>query len=123
MRHAISSALALALSAAAATAADKPAASEACPRPENVMAVLQRIYPGIEMNRIRGDEARRFAFAFSDGTPGSRWPADEVVIARNIKADRARISFFKEGCLLAIVSRTLWSVDSLQRSLKTAQEI
>jgi hypothetical protein len=62
--------------------------------------------------------------AYNSQSGSTRWPADEVVIARNPDTpERARIGFFKNGCLLALVARSLWTVDSLQRSIMSEQEI
>jgi hypothetical protein len=96
----------------------------ACPRTENVIAVLTKLYPGTIMSRIEGADAKRFAIAFDNGTAATQWPADEILIARNPRTpDRAKIGFFKDGCLLAIVSRNQWSVDTLQRLLKSDQDV
>jgi hypothetical protein len=123
MRQAISSAAAL-LFLACATAAAEPAADPSCPNTEIVSAVLKRHYPDIHLTRIEGSEARRFIDAFNSGSASEAWLADEVLIARNPKTpEKARIGFFKDGCLLALVPRSLWTVDSLQRSIKNDQEI
>jgi hypothetical protein len=123
MRHAISSAAALLLMASAAVA-DDPAADPNCPSTEIVSAVLQRQFPEIKLTYIDGADARRFVDAFNSGSAAESWPADEVLIARNPKTpDLARIGFFKNGCLLGLVARSLWTVDSLQRSIKDDQDI
>ena len=97
---------------------------QACPRPENVIAVLTKLYPGTKLSRIEGLDAKRFAIAFDNGTAATQWPADEILIASNPRTpERAKVGFFKDGCLLAIVSRSQWSVDTLQRQLKSDQEI
>lgn len=96
----------------------------ACPRPENVIAVLTKLYPGTTLSRIEGADAKRFAIAFNNGTAATQWPADEILIARNPRTpERAKVGFFKDGCLLAIVSRSQWSVDTLQRLLKSDQDV
>jgi hypothetical protein len=123
MRQAISSAAALLLIASAAVAAE-PVADPNCPTTGNVSAVLQRHFPDIKLTHIEGADARRFVDAFNSSSASESWPADEVLIARNPKTpERARIGFFKDGCLLALVPRSLWTVDSLQRSLKNDQDI
>jgi hypothetical protein len=123
MRHAISSAAALLLMTSAAVA-DDPAADADCPSTEIVSAVLQQQFPDIKLTHIDGAEARRFVDAFNSGSASQTWPADEVLIARNPKTpDRARIGFFKNGCLLALVARSLWTIESLQRSIKIDQDI
>jgi hypothetical protein len=102
--------------------ATQPTAS--CPSPEIVSVVLQRHFPDIKLTHIEGVDARRFVDAFNSGSASTSWPADEVLIARNPQTpDKARIGFFKDGCLLALVPRSLWTVDSLQRLLKTEQDI
>jgi hypothetical protein len=122
MRQAISSAAALLLMASAALA-ELPADPN-CPSPENVIAVLQKQFPEVKLTHIEGLDARRFVDAFNTGSASTTWPADEVLIARNPKTpDRARIGFFKNGCLLALVPRSLWALESLQRSLKAGQDI
>jgi hypothetical protein len=94
-----------------------------CPTAEIVSTVLKKHFRDVRLTRIQGHDAQRFVNAFNSGS-ASGWPADEVVIARNPNTpDRARIGFFKEGCLLALVPHNLWAVDSLQRSLKTEQDI
>jgi hypothetical protein len=123
MRHAISSAAALLLMTSAAVA-DDPAADADCPSTEIVSAVLQKQFPDIKLTHIDGAEARRFVDAFNSGSASQTWPADEVLIARNPKTpDRGRIGFFKNGCLLALVARSLWTIESLQRSIKIDQDI
>jgi hypothetical protein len=123
MRQAISSAAALLLMASTAMAAES-AADPNCPSTEIVSAILKRHYPDIHLTHIEGSDARRFVDAFNSGSASEAWPADEVLIARNPKTpEKARIGFFKEGCLLALVPRSLWTVDSLQRSIKSDQEI
>jgi hypothetical protein len=123
MRQAISSAAALLLLASTAIAAE-PAADPNCPSTEIVSAVLKRHYPDIHLTHIEGPDARRFVDAFNSGSASEAWPADEVLIARNPKTpEKARIGFFKDGCLLALVPGSLWTVDSLQRSIKNDQEI
>ena len=123
MRQTISSATALLLMASAALAAELPADPN-CPSPENVIAVLQKQFPEVKLTHIEGLDARRFVDAFNTGSASTTWPADEVLIARNPKTpDRARIGFFKNGCLLALVPRSLWALESLQRSLKAGQDI
>jgi hypothetical protein len=123
MRYAISGAAALFLMASAALATEPPADPN-CPRAGTVIAVLQKQFPDIKLTHIQGTDARRFVDAFNSGSASTYWPADEVIIARNPKTpDRARIGLFKDGCLLALVPRSLWVVDSLERSLKTAQDI
>ena len=123
MRKAISSAVALLFLACTAMAAE-PAADPNCPSTEIVSAVLKRHYPDIHLTHIQGIDARRFVDAFNSGSASAAWPADEVLIARNPKTpEKARIGFFKDGCLLALVPRSLWAVDSLQRSIKNDQEI
>ena len=123
MRQAMSSAAALLFLASAAVAAE-PAADPNCPSTEIVSAVLKRHYPDIHLTHIAGSDARRFIDAFNSGSASEAWPADEVLIARNPKTpEKARIGFFKDGCLLALVPRSLWTVDSLQRSIKNDQEI
>src|SRR5262245_43276622 len=97
--------------------------SDSCPTTEIVSTVLRKHFPDVRLTHIQGRDAQRFVDAFNSGT-ASAWPADEVVIARNPHTpDRARIGFFQSGCLLAIVPHSLWAVDSLQRSLKTEQDI
>src|SRR5262245_50310238 len=97
--------------------------SNSCPTAEIVSTVLKKHFPDVRLTHIEGRDAQRFVNAFNSGS-ASGWPADEVVIARNPNTpDRARIGFFKEGCLLALVPHNLWAVDSLQRSLKTDQDI
>jgi hypothetical protein len=119
----LSSAVALLLVASSELAAE-PASDPSCPRPENVIAVLQKHFPGTKLTRIEGAHARRFVDAYNSQSGSTRWPADEVVIARNPDTpERARIGFFKNGCLLALVARSLWTVDSLQRSIMSEQEI
>jgi hypothetical protein len=123
MRQAILSTAALLLMASAAVAAE-PAADATCPSTEIVSAVLQRHFPDIKLTHIHGANARSFVDAFNSGSASESWPADEVLIARNPKTpDRARIGFFKNGCLLALVARSLWTLDSLQRSLNIEQDI
>ena len=123
MRHAMSSAAAFLLMATTAVATE-PAADPNCPSTKVVGAVLKRHYPDINLTHIEGPEARRFVEAFNSGSASEAWPADEVLIARNPKTpEKARIGFFKDGCLLALVPRSLWTVDSLQRSIKSDQEI
>ena len=122
MRQALSSIVAI-LSMASAAFATEPVA-ENCSTPKIVSAVLQRHFPSVKLTHIEGADARRFVDAFNSGSASSHWPADEVLIARNPQTpERARIGFFKDGCLLALVPRSLWTVDSLQRSLKTDQNI
>ena len=121
MRHTISSAAFLLMASAALA---EPTVDPNCPSPQNVSTVLQRHFPGVKLTHIQGAEAQRFVDAFNSGSASSYWPADEVLIARNPKTpDRARIGFFKAGCLLALVPRSLWIVDSLQRSIKNDQDI
>ena len=123
MRHVISSIVALLLMASATVAAE-PAADPNCPSTEIVSAVLKRHFPDIQFTHIEGASARRFVDAFNSDSAAKAWPADEVLIARNPKTpERARIGFFKNGCLLALVPRSLWSVESLQRSIKNDQDI
>jgi hypothetical protein len=123
MRLTISSAAALLLMASAAVAAE-PVADPNCPSTDIVSAVLQRHYPDIHLTHIEGADARRFVDAFNSGSASDSWPADEVLIARNPRTpEKARIGFFKDGCLLALVPRSLWTIDSLQRSLKNDQDI
>jgi hypothetical protein len=125
MRQPILGAAAL-LSMVLGAAAVEPAAADdaVCPSTEIVSTVLQRHFPGIKLTYINGADARRFVDAFNSSSASEFWPADEVLIARNPKTpDRARIGFFKDGCLLALVARSLWSVDSLQRSLNVDQDI
>ena len=123
MREAISSAAALLLMATTAFATE-PAADPKCPTTEVVGAVLKRHYPDIHLTHIEGPDARRFVDAFNSGSASEAWPADEVLIARNPKTpEKARIGFFKDGCLLALVPGSLWTVDSLQRSIKSDQDI
>jgi hypothetical protein len=121
MRNTISSVAFLLM---ASTAIAEPAADPNCPSPQIVGAVLQRHFPEVRLTHIQGAEALRFVDAFNSGSPSSYWPADEVLIARDPRTpDRARIGFFKSGCLLALVPRSLWIVDSLQRSIKIEQDI
>jgi hypothetical protein len=121
MRHTISSAIFLLMASAAVA---QPVADPNCPSAQNVSAVLQRHFPGVKLTHIEGAEAQRFVDAFNSSSVSSYWPADEVLIARDPKTpERARIGFFKEGCLLALVARNLWTVDSLQRSIKIDQDI
>ena len=123
MRRAISNVAALLLIASAALAAG-PAADPGCPRPDNVTAVLKRLFPDVEVTHIEGADARRFVEAFNSSSSSEYWPADEVLIARNPQTpERARIGFFKGGCLLALVPRSLWAVNSLQRALRPGQDI
>lgn len=123
MRHAILSTAALLLMGTAAVAADS-ASDPNCPSTEAVSAVLQKHFPDIKLTHIDGADAQRFVDAFNSGSASEVWPADEVLIARNPKTpQRARIGFFKNGCLLALVARSLWTVDSLQRSIKIDQDI
>jgi hypothetical protein len=120
MRHAILS-LAMLLSMMSSLSAGP--ISDNCPTTEIVSAVLKKHFPDVRLTHIQGRDAQRFVSAFNSES-ASAWPADEVVIARNPHTpDRARIGFFKEGCLLALVPQSLWAVDSLQRSLKTEQDI
>ena len=124
MRWTSLGALAVAVLCVPPAIAGDATAEQACPRPENVIAVLTKLYPGTTLSRIEGLDAKRFAIAFDNGTAATQWPADEILIARNPRTpDRAKVSFFKDGCLLAIVSRSQWSVDTLQRQLKSDQEI
>ena len=123
MRRAISSAVALFLMASAAVAAE-PSADPNCPSTEIVSAVLERHFPDLKISHFEGIEARRFVDAFNSSSASESWPADEVLIVRNPKTpERARIGFFRDGCLLALVSRSLWTIDSLQRSIKYDQDI
>ena len=123
MRQAMSSAVALLFWTSAAVAAE-PAADPSCPSTEIVSAVLKRHYPDIHLTHIEGSDARRFVDAFNSGSASEAWSADEVLIARNPKTpEKARIGFFKDGCLLALVPRSLWTVDSLQRSITHDQDI
>src|SRR5215207_5516011 len=123
MRDAISNAADLFLMASAAIAGE-PAAEPNCPSTEVVSTVLKRHYPDIHLTHIDGSDARRFVDAFNSGSASEAWPADEVLIARNPKTpEKARIGFFKDGCLLALVPGSLWTVDSLQRSIKNDQDI
>ena len=104
--------------------ATEPAADSKCPTVETVSSVLHRHFPDTKLTHFEGSEARRFIDAFNSGSASANWPADEVIIARSPQtSDRARIGLFKNGCLLAIVARSLWSVDSLERLLKTEQDI
>ena len=94
-----------------------------CPNVAIVKAVLQKHFPGIELRFFKGDHARRFVDAYNSSLASSQWPATEVLIARNPQTpDRARIGFFKDGCLLALVARSRWIVDSLERSLVSEQD-
>jgi hypothetical protein len=112
------------LSMTSAAFAGEPAAGSGCPSLEIVSAVLQRHFPDIKLTHINGGDARRFVDAFNSGAASTNWPADEVLIARNPQTpDRARIGLFKDGCLLALVPRSSWDVDGLQRSLTTEQDI
>ena len=96
----------------------------ACPTVEIVRAVLEKHFPGIELKHFRGDNARRFIEAYNSTLASSHWPADEVLIARNRSApDRARVGFFREGCLLALVARSTWTIDGLERTLVPEQDI
>jgi hypothetical protein len=123
MRQAISSAAALLLMASAALAAGLPADPN-CPRAENVIAVLQKQFPEVKLTHIEGLDALRFVDAFNSGSASTPWAADEVLIARNPKTpDHARIGFFKKGCLLALVPRSLSVVDILERLLRAGQDI
>lgn len=95
-----------------------------CPNVEIVRAVLEKHFPGTELKHIRGYNARRFIDAYNSAPASSHWPADEVLIARNPSVpEQARIGFFKDGCLLALVARSTWTVDSLERSLVPEQDI
>jgi hypothetical protein len=95
-----------------------------CPSVEVVRAVLEKHFPGTELKHFRGSNARRFIDAYNSIPASSHWPADEVLIARNPNTpERARIGFFKEGCLLALVARSTWTVDSLERFLVPEQEV
>ena len=121
MRYTISSAAILLMVSAAVAG---PAADPNCPSPQNVSDVLQRHFPEVKLTHIQGADALRFVDAFNSSSAASYWPADEVLIARNPKTpERARIGFFKAGCLLALVPRSLWIVDSLERSIKIEQNI
>jgi hypothetical protein len=123
MRMASLSAVAI-LSMASAAFATQPSVESKCSSVEIVSTVLHRHFPDIKLTHIEGDAAQRFVDAFNSGSASTHWPADEVLIARNPKTpERARIGFFKDGCLLALVPRSLWTVDSLQRLLKTEQDI
>jgi hypothetical protein len=123
MRLASLSAVAI-LSMATAAFATHPSVESSCPSLETVSTVLQRHFPDVKLTHIEGADARRFVDAFNSGSASTSWPADEVLIARNPQTpERARIGFFKDGCLLALVPRSLWTVDSLQRLLKTEQDI
>jgi hypothetical protein len=100
------------------------AESSDCPSVEIVRAVLKEQFPGTELKHFRGDNARRFINAYNNIPASSHWPADEVLIARNPNTpERARIGFFKQGCLLALVARSTWTVDSLERSLVPEQDV
>jgi len=95
-----------------------------CPSVEIVRAVLQKHFPGTELKHFSGNNARRFIDAYNSSPASSYWSADEVLIARNPNTpERARIGFFKGGCLLALVARSTWTVDILERSLVPEQEI
>jgi hypothetical protein len=123
MRQAISSTIALLLITSTALGAE-PVPDQSCPRPENVTAVLKKLFPGIRLTRIEGAEALRFVEAFNSDSSSTRWLADEVLIARNPQTpERARIGFFKGGCLLALVPRSLWAINTLQRSLEAGRDI
>jgi hypothetical protein len=123
MRQAISIAAAL-LVMASATVAAETAADPNCPSTQIVSAVLQKHFPDIRLTHIDGADALRFVDAFNSSSASESWSADEVLIARDPKTpERARIGFFKDGCLLALVPRSLWTVDSLQRSLNNDQDI
>jgi hypothetical protein len=123
MRLANLSAVAI-LSLTTATLAAEPGANSNCPSVEIVSVVLQKHFPKIKLTHIKGGDARRFVDAFNSDSAPTNWPADEVLIARNPQIpDRARIGFFKDGCLLGLVSRSLWAVETLERSLKTEQNI
>jgi len=94
-----------------------------CPSVGIVSAVLEKHFPGIKLRHFKGDDARRFVDAYNNGLASSHWPADEVLIARSPSTpDRARIGFFKAGCLLVLVARNRWTVDSLERSLIWEQD-
>jgi hypothetical protein len=123
MRPAISSAAVLLLMASAAVATEH-ATGPKCPSTEIVSAVLQRHFPDIKLTYINGADARRFVDAFNSGSASEAWQADEVLIARNPRTpQRARIGFFKDGCLLALVPSSQWTVDALQRSLSNSQDV
>jgi hypothetical protein len=94
-----------------------------CPRVGIVRAVLEKHFPGIRLKHFRGDHARRFVEAYNSNLTSTHWPADEVLIAHDSRTpDRARIGFFREGCLLALVARSKWIVDALERSLAFEQD-
>jgi hypothetical protein len=98
--------------------------SSECPTVDIVRTVLEKHFPGIELKHFKGNNARRFVDAYNSTLASSHWPADEVLIALNrSESDRARIGFFKKGCLLALVARSTWTVDSLERILVPEQEI
>jgi hypothetical protein len=123
MRLASLSAVAI-IATASATFAAEPAANPNCPSVEIVSGVLQKNFPAIKLTHIKGSHARRFVDALNNDSAATAWPADEVLIARNPKTpDRARIGLFKDGCLLALVPRSLWALESLERSLLTEQSI
>ena len=112
------------LSMGSAAVATEPAPDSECPTVEIVSTVLHRHFPDTKLTHMEGSDARRFVDAFNSSSASTNWPADEVVIARNPQtSDRAKIGFFKDGCLLAIVARSSWAVDSLERMLKTEQDI
>jgi hypothetical protein len=95
-----------------------------CPSVKIVRAALQKHFPGTELKHFSGNNARRFIDAYNSAPSSSHWPADEVLIARNPHSpEQARIGFFKEGCLLALVARSTWTVDSIERSLVPEQQI
>jgi hypothetical protein len=94
-----------------------------CPNVQIVSDALEKHFPEIKLTHYKGVNARRFVDAYNTDLASSYWPADEVLIARNpLSPNTARIGFFKQGCLLALVARSLWFVDSLQRSLPSEQE-
>jgi hypothetical protein len=122
MRLASLALIAFLLSTQSASAASEERSE--CPSVGIVRAVLEKNFPGIELKHFKGDNARRFVDAYNNSLGSSRWPADEVLIARNPStSDRARIGFFKAGCLLALVARSKWAVDSLERLLVSEQDV
>jgi hypothetical protein len=116
MRQAILSAAALLLLTSNVLALER-AVDPNCPSPQTVMAVLQKQFPKIKLTHMAGIDARRFVDAFNSSSASTSWPADEVLIARNPQTPgRARIGFFKDGCLLALVPHSPWDIDNLQRT-------
>ena len=74
------------------------------------------------LKHFKGDYARRFVDARNTTLHSSHRPADEVLVTCNRSAPDWAIGFFKAGCLLALVARSKWTVDSLERSLVWEQD-